>query len=242
MTFWDLGTEGMLGNKYHMAWSMWKPLPYVSATKTKKSQATFLGMKILSSPDGIWTSVQPKGDGWAWLPQKFIEYSSCHTHYTKWYMLKGLLIRAMTICNNQKDFMHAAMYYTQGLIARDFPQNTIMRAWGKFVYEKVTHPAARHHLTNQFKQWLGQQDFSAAHDDESIRRRKRLEKTRAKFVGTLMCGLTATNHILRSLNLPPVSAEFMQEQAALMAEKEDRLLHSSSPDAVHDLAIDPRGN
>ena len=63
--------------------------------RTRKGQAVFLGMKIVTNPDGVWTSVQPKGEGWMWLPRKFIEYSSCHTHYTKWYMLKGLLGRAL---------------------------------------------------------------------------------------------------------------------------------------------------
>ena len=95
---------------------------------TKKGQAVFLGMRILTNPDGVWTSVQPKGEGWMWLPRKFIEYSSCHTHYTKWYMFKGLLIRAFTICNTQRDFLRAAIHYAQGLIARGFPASALMRA------------------------------------------------------------------------------------------------------------------
>ena len=76
--------------------------------QNKSSMTVFLGMKITTNADGIWTSVQPKGVGWKWIPQRCIEYGSCHTHYTKWYMLKGLLIRALTICNNQPDFMKAS--------------------------------------------------------------------------------------------------------------------------------------
>ena len=118
------------------------------------SQVVFLGMRIESKPEGIFTSVQPKGMGWSWLPNKFIEYSSCHTHYTKWYMLKGLLIRALTICNNQNDFLRAAIHYTQGLISRGFPAKTLWRAWRKFSCEKIDHPSARRNLTNHFRTWL----------------------------------------------------------------------------------------
>ena len=84
--------------------------------RSKSSTTVFLGVKILTNPDGIWTFVQPKGVGWKWIPQLFKEYNSFHMHYTKWCMLKGLLIRALTICNNQSDFMEAVIYYTQGLI------------------------------------------------------------------------------------------------------------------------------
>ena len=114
--------------------------------KDKKSQAVFLGMKIISNPDGVWLSVKPKREGWTWLPRRFIEYSSCHTHYTKWYMFKGLLIRALTICNTQKDFLQAVIHYAQGLVARGFPASALLKAWRKFSYEKLTHPSARRNL------------------------------------------------------------------------------------------------
>ena len=210
--------------------------------KDKRSEAVFLGMRIISDPTGVWLSVQPKGDGWAWLPKRFIEYSSCHTHYTKWYMFKGLLIRALTICNNQKDFLRAVIHYSQGLLARGFPATALMRAWRKFAFEKLSHPLARRELTAQFRQWLNAQDFAAAEEDETARNNRRVAKTMANFKATLMCGMTATNHILRACGASAVSAEFMQMKAAEMAEKESALLHSCSPGAVHDLATDPRGN
>jgi len=210
--------------------------------KDKKSQAVFLGMRILSDPQGVWLSVQPKGDGWAWLPRRFIEYSSCHTHYTKWYMFKGLLIRALTICNNQRDFLRAVIHYAQGLIARGFPSSALLRAWRKFSHDKIDHPAAWRELTAQFKEWLSQQDFASAHDDEETQKSKRVAITLANFQATLMCGMTATNHILKACNALPVTAEVMQAKAHEMAEKESVLLYSSSPGTVHDLATDPRGN
>ena len=210
--------------------------------KDRKSQAVFLGMRIQSDPQGVWLSVQPKGEGWSWLPRRFIEYSSCHTHYTKWYMFKGLLIRALTICNNQNDFFKAAIHYAQGLIARGFPPSALMRAWRKFSYEKLTHPSARRELTAQFKQWLDQQDFAAANEDEETRKKKRVAKTLENFKATLMCGLTATNHILTACNVPSITKEVMQTKAQEMADKESALLYSCSPGAIHDLATDPRGN
>ena len=64
----------------------------------------------------------------------------------------------------------------------------------------------------------------------------------AQFKATLMCGLTATNHILKKCNAPAISAETMQLKAEEMAEKESAVLYSCSPGTVHDLATDPRGN
>ena len=44
-----------------------------------KGQAVFLGMRIFTNPEGVFTSAQPTGDGWMWLPRKFIYYSSFQT-------------------------------------------------------------------------------------------------------------------------------------------------------------------
>ena len=170
-------------------------------------------MKILCNPDGVWLSVQPKGEGWTWLPRRFIEYSSCHTHYTKWYMFKGLLIRALTICNNQNDFFNAVVHYAQGLVSRGFPANSLLKAWRKFAYEKLPNPSARRTLTERFKDWLSQQDFATAHPDEQAQQQARYQKAKDQFTGTLMCGLVAVNHILVSKHRPRLTAQAMQEIA-----------------------------
>jgi hypothetical protein len=212
------------------------------SAKDRRSQAVFLGMKIDSKPDGIFTSVQPKGLGWAWLPRKFIHYSSCHTHYTKWYMLKGLLIRALTICNTQADFLQAAVHYSQGLICRGFPAKTLWRAWSKFCYEKITHPAARRNLMGQFKSWIDEQDFSTSHLDEEAQRRQKVITTTSYFKRNLMCGFHAVNHILSALNLSPVTEIEMDTTAQEMADRESNILYSMDPKMVLDLFADPRGN
>ena len=49
---------------------------------TQISESIFLGMRTIAHPSGIQLSVEPKGKGWRWIPQRFIEFSSCHTHYT----------------------------------------------------------------------------------------------------------------------------------------------------------------
>ena len=210
--------------------------------QTRKGQAIFLGMRILTNPDGVWTSVQPKGDGWAWLPRKFIDYGSCHTHYSYWYMFKGLLIRALTICHNQNDFFNVVVHCAQGLVSRGFPASALLRAWRKFAYEKLVHPTARRTLTNQFKEWISQQNFSSAHSDERSQQQTQYNNFLSQFQGTLLCGLAAVNHILAHENKPQLTAQYMHEMAQNMAQKECCLLYSSNPDTVHDMAVDPRGN
>ena len=88
-----------------------------------------------------------------------------HAH-TKWCMLKGLLIRALTICNNQPDFMKAIIYYTQGLISTGFPASALRRAWRKFMYDKIPAQNTRKVLTEAFDEWLNKQNFSQASADE----------------------------------------------------------------------------
>ena len=49
---------------------------------TATSEAVFLGMRIRSDPTRIPLFAEPKGKGWPWLPQRCIDFASCHTHYT----------------------------------------------------------------------------------------------------------------------------------------------------------------
>ena len=162
--------------KHGMAHEDTTDYPYT--LQKKSSMAVFLGMMIISNHDGIWTSVQPKGVGWKWIPQRFIAYGSCHTHYTKWYMLKGLLIRALTMCNNQADFMKVVIYYTQGLISRGFPCSALRRAWHKFPYDKIPAQATGKMLLTELESWL---NFEQADPDEEQLRQKRLDSTHQQF-------------------------------------------------------------
>ena len=203
--------------------------------QNKSSMTVFLGMKITTNADGIWTSVQPKGVGWKWIPQRFMEYGSCHTHYTKWYMLKGLLIRALTICNNQPDFMKAVIYYTQGLISRGFPASALRRAWRKFMYDKIPAQNTRKVLTEAFDEWLNKQNFSQASSDEEQQRQQRKDATQHQLESFLINGLTTINHILRVTNGNLKTLEDMKQAAASMADLEASII--SGFDARHILSL-----
>ena len=67
-------------------------------------------------------------------------------------MLKGLLIRALTICNNQPDFMKAVIYDTQGLISRGSPASALCKAWRKFMYDKIPAHNTRKVFTEAFEE------------------------------------------------------------------------------------------
>ena len=58
-------------------------MDHIDTTHTPGQKAVFLGMAIETSSAGLSLSVQPKGEGWKWIPQRFIDFGSCHTHYTK---------------------------------------------------------------------------------------------------------------------------------------------------------------
>ena len=132
------------------------------------STAVFLRMKIRSTPTDICSSIQPKGEAWLWLPQRFIDYHSCHTHYTKRYMFYGLLIRSLTICNHMSDFQNVVIHYAQGLIARGFPAAPLRKSWHRFLQAKV--PAhERPPLNTFFHTWLRSQTFApTALDDNAV--------------------------------------------------------------------------
>ncbi len=231
---------------------MWQEITYgmehVETTEIRyspsdcKSQVVFLGMKIVSNSEGISLSVQPKGDGWAWLPQRFIDYSSCHTHYTKWYLFHGLLVRALTICSSQENFMKAAIHYAQGLIACGFPHKALRRSWNTFCYSKIQNKLARRTLTQLFLAWIGQQDFSRCSLDEEALKRDRKQKVMGKYIGNLVCGMHAVNHILKAYHKSVITAEDIHSTACEIAEREEALLYSSESNMVLDLALDPRGN
>ena len=68
-------------------------------TNANSQIAVFLGMKIATAGDFVQLSLEPKGAGWKWKPQRYVEWSSIHTLDTKRMLMKGLLVRAGTITN-----------------------------------------------------------------------------------------------------------------------------------------------
>ena len=63
-------------------------------TTVPGTEVGFLGMVIKRTARDIDMAVLEKGAGWQWKPQRYLEYSSIHTPWTKRFLMKGLLIRA----------------------------------------------------------------------------------------------------------------------------------------------------
>ena len=68
---------------------------------------------------------------------------------------------------------------------------------GKFIYDKIPAQATRKTLCDEFESWLDKQDFSQAFLDEEQQKLKRIE---SEFESFLINGLTAVNHILKSVD------------------------------------------
>jgi len=157
-------------------------------------------------------------------------------------MHEGLLIRALTICNNEDSFFKAAVHYAQGLISRGFPSSTLLRAWKKFAYDKIPDRDARRKLTGRFTDWVGSQDFSAASPDETSQKQNTLSQALSRFKGTLMCGLHAINNIIKALKCNEVTTAEIHSLASEMAQRECTLIYAQDVGMVLDLELDPRGN
>lgn len=214
-------------------------VPYSSLTQT--SETVFLGMRTISNPNGIQLSVEPKGKGWRWIPQRFIEFSSCHTHYTREHMFLSLLIRASTLTNSADNFYKAATEYAQGLIARGFNATSLKKSWRKFSYSKTKDHTLRVTLTTRFFAWLDQQDFSkASPEDAEVRQQNTAKRTQTKNQ-QLLCGLRAFNAILTHLGQPRVERDFMDNISKELAGQEMALIHDTSAKKIGDLYHDPRG-
>ena len=158
------------------------------------------------------------------------------------YMLKGLLIRALTICNTQKAFIQAAIHYSQGRISRGFPATTLWKAWRKFAYEKIPHPPDCKDLTIHYKDWLDAQNFSQTHADENTMHAARHAATLKYFQDTMLHARHVFNHILAALRCPMITEDEIFHVAQEMADREASILHSNEPTMLMQLASDPRGN
>ena len=75
----------------------WNALQYeMDHKETTQPDGTiiFLGMKVTKKEKQLLLEQQPKGVGWMWKPQKYVEATSTHTHYTKrrmffWFVREG---------------------------------------------------------------------------------------------------------------------------------------------------------
>ena len=203
--------------------------------------AVFLGMRINQQKDSLILSVQPKGAGWKWIPNRFLEYSSCHTHYTKQNVYKGLLIRALTICNTINTFEAAYRHYAQGLIARGCPQKSLKYSWKKFMYSRVKASGQEKRMLNtNFYDWLEMQNFSHALPRTplpEVQKQERLKERRS----LLLCGLVAINHLLRHFKKDTLDRNHVDEINDILATEEIiTAANQNDYDPVNH--VDDRGN
>ena len=120
-------------------------------TNDSPTHAVFLGMSISTSGDRLQLRLQPKGAGWKWQPQRYVEWTSVHTSFTKKYLLKGLLIRASTVTNTMSAFHDAIEYYVQGLYARGFTKKALHHSFQSYIHD---HWAQFPHHQQELSRWF----------------------------------------------------------------------------------------
>ena len=178
-------------------------------------------MRIRTDPTGIHLTSEPKGRGWRWRPQSFIEFASCHTHYTKWYIYSSQLIRTSTITNSADAFFDGAIREAEALILRGFNKNALNRAWTKHAYTRAKDFVLRTLLTRRFKAWVDEQDFSAAAEGDTEKKQARLQKRSEKNTRDLRCDLKALNTILSHIKKATVDHTVTDRAALELAKREE---------------------
>lgn len=201
--------------------------------------AVFLGMHIKRTAERLLLSVWEKGTGWTWVPQRNISYSSCHTPWTKKFLLKGLLIRAATICNTTAAFKAAALYYINGLKLRGCSNTQLTQSWDSFCSSRMQNAGRlREGLTAWFKSVLHRSNpnIELPPPRAPLARHVPDEANRSKV---LLCGLHATNAILGILKRPLLQREHLDEVNLTLAEAERNLRNDRT---APDLHLQPEGN
>ena len=226
-------------------------MQHKDTTMTPGFDVVFLGMRIKRQKHGLYTEVWPKGEGWSWVPKKYISYDSCHTPWTKKYLMKGLLVRAATICNTTASFKKGVEYYTRGLLLRGCKKSFLKQSWASFVAGKRSeacsederrrlqeNPLRVAHLTNWFKKLVD----STAAEFESLSKKPgeaappEPATTRKQL---LLCGINAVNAVLDVLGRPSLTKTQVDELNDHLASEEALVLADGS--ATENLR-DPKGN
>ena len=104
-------------------------------TNPAPHEAVFLGMKVNTAGPFVRLSLHPKGAGWKWKPQRYIQWNSVHTPYTKNFLMKGLAVRAGVITNTMENFKEAITYYAEGLAARGFHSSALQNSWNSYLQD-----------------------------------------------------------------------------------------------------------
>ena len=225
----------------------WEELDYAMEHKDTSRQlnneVVFLGMKVRRYERGLWTEVWPKGEGWSWQPNKYLDYTSCHTPWTKRYLLKSLPVRAATICNSDFGFKKpvAVEYYTRGLIVRGCPKSAVNHSWQSFCQMSTAftgQPFRRTALTK----WFNTMVEAAFAEFASVAPRKSLssmDRATASKQQLLLCGMHAVNAVLEVMQRPPLNKAQMDTINENVVVEEALLLENGS---AQETAVQAAGN
>ena len=188
-------------------------------TNDSHRQAVFLGMAIDTAGDFVKLKLQPKGAGWKWTPQRYVEWSSVHTKATKNHMLKGLLVRASTVTNTLAAFHEAVEYYVQGLFARGFTRKALHHGFQSYIHDYWNpFPHQQQELSKWFQALLNR-TFGPTNVTPGCQApQPQAAPTTAQ--GTLLCGLRAINYLMINQGRMPVDREILDDIADNVASLE----------------------
>ena len=198
-------------------------------TNDTPQQAVFLGMSIDTSGDFVKLKLQPKGAGWKWVPQRYVEWNSVHTDATKNHLLKGLLVRAGTVTNTLSAFHEAVDYYVQGLFARGFTRRAMHHAFQSYIHDYWNpFPHQQAELSKWFQNLLNQKfEASSAQQKSPI-----LATMQPK--DSLLCGLHAINHIMVNQGRMPITREILDDLADNVATLEATISNEATCTMPHE--------
>jgi hypothetical protein len=190
-------------------------------TNASPNHAVFLGMRIDTSGDFVQLRLQPKGTGWKWKLQRYVEWTSIHTSHTKKFLLKGLLVRAGTITNTMAAFREAVEYYVVGLHARGFGERPMIRSyesymtdcWAALSLAKKDVRDCFHGLLNRVCKPAPSNQPTQNPRSEPVSNSRAPEARGTTRQGSLLCGLAAINYILAARERMPVQRDILDEVA-----------------------------
>ena len=192
-------------------------------TNSAPHEAVFLGMKVNTSASSVRLSLQPKGAGWKWKPQRYIQWSSVHTKYTKNFLMKGLAVRAGVITNTMEGFQEAISYYSEGLAARGFHASALQTSWDSYLQE---YWKGYPQLQTEFRQWFPEllRGLFGVSSAKRAAQSRTPARTQSHQPGMLLCGLHAINIILQSIGQDCVVRQELDQIADELAVNEALVL------------------
>ena len=194
-------------------------------TSEGRNKAVFLGMSIETSSDFVLLRMEPKGAGWKWKPQRYVEWSSVHTRASKKFLLKGLLVRAGTVTNTLAAFKDAVEYFIEGLIARNATKRDLIQSMESYLQDYWSEfPDQARQLRKWFHQKMAEAFAAAGRPAKPATATTSTDQSAVRHPPqareTLLCGLDAINHVMVSRNRMPVQRDMLDDIAAHVASLE----------------------